>query len=95
MRGKFGALRVMTLSFCWIAVFAITASCAADTPRMTSQELKGRLDESDVLIIDVRAEGSWKGSDSKIKGAVREDPSSVQNWIKNYPKEKTLVFYCS
>jgi len=48
-----------------------------------------------VVIVDVRTADSWKGSDAKIKGAVREDPAGVQGFIKKYAKDKTLVFYCS
>jgi rhodanese-related sulfurtransferase len=50
----------------------------------------------DVVIVDVRESESWKESKQKIQGAVREDPQKdVQGWFDKYPKEKTLVFYCS
>ena len=37
----------------------------------------------------------WSGSDKKIQGAVRENPADLASWINKYPKDKTLVFYCS
>jgi hypothetical protein len=95
MRGKLIMLMLLTASLCWVGTIATTANAADDVPRMTTQELEGRLGDPDVVIVDVRSEGSWTGSGSKIKGAVREDPTGVQNWINKYPKEKTLVFYCS
>jgi len=83
----------------WIAVMTAVALSttygAGDTARMTQEELKGRLDDPAVVIVDVRTEGSWKASESKIRGAVREDPSAVEHWIKKYPKDKALVFYCA
>jgi rhodanese-related sulfurtransferase len=71
------------------------ASADDDIPRISQEDLKGRLENADVVVLDVRAGASWQGSDRKIKGAVREDPGEVQKWIGKYPKEKTLVIYCS
>lgn len=65
-------------------------------PRMTKEELKSMLGHPDVIIVDVRLENEWNKSQSKIKGAVREDPEKdIQSGVDRYPKEKTLVFYCS
>ena len=41
------------------------------------------------------APGDWAPSNTKIKGAIREDPPKVSSWMEKYPKDKTLVFYCS
>jgi len=68
---------------------------SGDVPRMTKEELKGLMGKSDVILIDVRSSTDWTDSDMKIKGAVREDPNAVQSWANKYPKDKTLVFYCS
>jgi hypothetical protein len=64
-----------------------------DIPRMTREELVPLLGSADVIVIDVRANPDWLGSDVKIKGAVREDPAKLATWIEKYPKDKTLVFY--
>ena len=37
----------------------------------------------------------WNKSELKIKGAVREELSTISGWIDKYPKGKTLVFYCA
>jgi len=78
-----------------IAGTSTNGSASDQIPRMTKEELKAQLGNPDVVIIDVRVGGSWNGSEYKIKGAVREDPEDVSPWIEKYPKDKTLVFYCS
>jgi hypothetical protein len=70
-------------------------SLAADVPRMTKEELKGMLGKANVIIVDVRAEIDQDKSNQKIQGAVIEDPGKVETWMAKYPKDKTLVFYCS
>jgi hypothetical protein len=69
---------------------------SADTvPRMTQQEAKSLLGNPDVIFIDVRAPKDWDASSSKIRGAIREDPSNISGWAEKYPKEKTLLLYCA
>ena len=68
---------------------------AAEVPRMSTKELKAQLGNPDIIIMDVRTEGDWKSSQSKITGAVRENPSTVESWVGKYPKNKTLVLYCA
>ena len=96
MRCKALVLLVMTGSLCWAAATAVPVKGAEEgIPRMSKEELKQRLGDPDLIVVDVRIDTSWKDSTSKIKGAVREDPTDVQSWYKKYPKNKTLVFYCS
>jgi len=96
MRRKTLVLLVVTVSLCGVGVMALPVKGAEDDiPRMTKEELRAKLGDPDLVVVDVRTEASWKDSASKIKGAVREDPNDVQTWLKKYPKDKTLVFYCS
>ena len=69
------------------------AAAAQEPPRVTIEQLKAMLGDANVVIIDVRLGPDWTESDSKIKGAVREDPLDVNSWMNKYPKDKTLVFY--
>ena len=62
---------------------------------MSKEDLQTMLGNPEVVIIDVRAGGDWSAGDSKIKGAIREDPGKVDSWMDKYPKDKTLVFYCA
>ena len=85
----------MAVAFLWVGSAFMTACASDDAPKMTKEDLKGRLGDPEVVVVDVRAGGSWDNSPTKIKGAVREDPTAVQSWVEKYPKDKTLVFYCS
>jgi len=71
------------------------ASLAADVSRITKEELKGLLGKENVLIIDVRSDIDLEKSNQKIQGAVIEDLGKVETWMAKYPKDKTLIFYCS
>ncbi len=91
MRRKLVALAV-TLSLA--AIIAVPRmAMAEEVPRITKEEVKGMLGNADLIIIDVRTEEGWSGSELRIKGAVREDPENVNSWMNKYPKDKTLVFY--
>ena len=65
-----------------------------DAPRITAEELKAKLGDPDVVVLDVRPPGQWERSDQKIAGAVREDHLDVEGWAGKYPHDKTLVLYC-
>lgn len=82
------------LIFFVIGIFA-TFARSADAPRMTTDELKAKLGNPDLVIVDVRSKNDWKDSDAKIQGAIREDPDSVKSWAGKYSKEKTLLLYCA
>lgn len=64
-------------------------------PRMSIDELKSRLSDPSIVIIDVRAAGDWNGSSLKIKGAHREVYAETEKWAAKYDKQKTLVLYCA
>jgi rhodanese-related sulfurtransferase len=68
---------------------------SADVPRMTKDELKALLGNPDLILLDVRARSDWKDSNSKIQGAIREEPGEIKSWSKKYSKEKTIVLYCA
>jgi predicted sulfurtransferase len=74
---------------------SVFAAAPADAPRMAKEELKRRLGDKDIVVIDVRTKDDWEMSGSKIKGAVREDPQDTASWAAKYAKEKTIVLYCS
>ena len=78
-------------TLCMLGQLAI----ASEVPRMTKEELKSKLDDPDVVIVDVRVGKDWKGSEFKIKGAVRGNPAEFSSWAEKYPNDKTLVLYCA
>jgi rhodanese-related sulfurtransferase len=67
----------------------------SNAPRMTKEDLKEKIGSRDVVLLDVRADKDWVGSDMKIKSAVREDPRELDDWVTKYPKNKTMVLYCA
>ena len=72
-----------------------TVAVAAEAPRMEAEELKRRLGETDLVVVDVRAATDWLLSGEKIAGAVRENPKDFDAWQGKYPPEKTIVLYCA
>ncbi len=68
---------------------------AAETVRMSQEDLKLKLDDPDVVIVDVRSYTDWILSWDKIKGAQRENYRDFEGWATKYPKEKTIVLYCA
>ena len=47
------------------------------------------------MVIDVRTEKEWRKSGKKISGATWEDADEWELWTAKYPKDKTIVLYCS
>lgn len=68
---------------------------AQDVPKISKEELRAELEKPDVTIIDVRTDHDWITSEWKIKGALREEPQKVEEWIGKYPKGKKIVLYCA
>jgi hypothetical protein len=91
MKGK---LIILVLGLAIVGMLAPFLG-AEEVPRMTKEQLKPLLNDSDVIILDVRASRDWKGSEEKIKGAIRENPKRFESWARKYSKEKTLVLYCA
>jgi rhodanese-related sulfurtransferase len=89
---RLASLVVVCLGLVFMA--AISAR-AAEAPRMSMEELKSMIDDPNVIVIDVRQDSDLAESNAKIKGAVRENPAQSAAWMSKYPKEKTIVFYCS
>ena len=66
------------------------------TPRITKEELKALLGSPEVVLVDVRVQEAWEKSERKIQGATREDPETeITKRANRYPRDKTLVLYCS
>jgi len=85
-----------------IAVLAILAMgihgvwAAEKVPRMTKEQLKELVGKPDLVILDVRSSSDWGKGQTKILGAVREDPGKpTKIWAEKYAKDKTIVLYCA
>ncbi|MCI5145498.1 MAG: hypothetical protein D3923_08185 [Candidatus Electrothrix sp. AR3] len=84
-------LFVITL-FLFVGAFP---ALAAEVPRMSTDDLKARLDSADIAILDARAGKDWKSSEFKIKGALRLPSDQVDEWLSKISKEKKLIIYCA
>lgn len=51
--------------------------------------------EERVLILDVRREDDFEASDETLKGAVWKNPSSIDEWISDIPKNEKVILYCA
>ncbi len=62
---------------------------------INKDQLKEELANPGIVVIDVRAPHDWDSAQWKIEGARRESPAEVEQWMANYPKDKTIVLYCA
>ncbi len=65
----------------------------ADARRITTVELKGLMDKGQAFVVDVRTEASFKAG--HVKGAVLIPHKEVAARIKELPRDKMIVTYCS
>jgi len=70
-----------------------TPTPAEDAPRITLEEAKKAFDEGKAFIIDARAEEAYKAE--HIKGAVNIRSDNLDARLKEIPRDKTIIVYCS
>jgi hypothetical protein len=75
--------------------FSFQTAFGADIPRITKEQARDLNGRPGVVFLDVRTEASWKDSGEKILGAFREDPNDSEKWASKYPKDSTLILYCT
>lgn len=85
--------KIPVLGVCLFLIWGGMVSAAGFT-LITKEELKVQQDKGDIIILDVRPKMSWFLSGSKIKGALREDPTGVDSWQGKYAKDNMIVLYC-
>lgn len=86
---------ILALTLLAFIIITATGVFAAEAPRIEKDDLKAKLGDPDVVVIDVRSYTDWLLSGDKIKGAVRENYRDFDAWSAKYPKDKTLVLYCA
>jgi len=73
-----------------------SASIAApqdDAPRISLADAKKMYDDGNAFFVDARAEDSYKAE--HIKGAVNITADTLKDKLKDLPKNKTIVAYCT
>ena len=72
------------------------AAQPVEPQRITVEELKEKLAKNEpVFIIDSRSQGSYDGTETKIKGAVRIPMDDVESRLNEIPRDKEIVVYCT
>jgi hypothetical protein len=89
------AKHVVSMIFLVFIVLGCGVAKADDTHAMTKEQLLPLLGKPDVIIIDVSSNEGWDSRDKKIPGALREEPMKFDSWMNKYPKDKTIILYCS
>lgn len=68
----------------------------ADVERITVDELKAKIARNEALsIIDDRSEGSYDASETQIKGSIRMTVDEIQARIKEIPRDREIITYCT
>ncbi len=94
MKKANGLIRTFLIYFLSIGFTAfLSAQAFGQVTKITINQLLELLDHPKLLILDVRAPGSWQASDNKIKGAVRKNPDNFDSWANDLPKNKYMVLY--
>ena len=64
-----------------------------DIPRMSLNDAKELIGKPAVVLLDCRPVEQWNDSESKLPGAIHEDPTKVKSWVQKYPKDSTIIIY--
>lgn len=93
-------MRILKLFMGVVAVLVLVAVVPAiaeeneEIPRISKEQVRDLIGQPGVVLIDVRYVKSWKKSDKKIAGAVREHPNEIGSWVKKYAKDTRIILYC-
>jgi len=61
---------------------------------IAAAELKDKLSQNKVCLIDVRRKSDYEKSPEMIEGATWYDLENVEEWGRTLPKNQELVVYC-
>ena len=79
-----------------VALSAIAMAANDGVPRITKEQLRAKMEKGeDIIVLDVRTGMSYKGSDIKIKGAMRIPPDAIDMRYKELPLDKEIITYCT
>ena len=64
--------------------------------RITVEELKSKITKNEPLtIIDDRSQGSYDASETQIKGSIRMTVDEIQSRLKEIPRDREIITYCT
>jgi len=97
MIGKTNGAICGTIAVLIILAMGVQGVWAADkVPRVTKEQLKEWMGKPGLVLLDVRSSSDWGKAQTKIQGAVREDPGKpTKTWTEKYGKDQTIILYCA
>ncbi|NDV25110.1 hypothetical protein FMR86_00430 [Desulfovibrio sp. JC010] len=87
-------LAVAVVAAASFMVFPVCAN-AADVLRVSADYLERKLGSEGVVVVDSRSGSDWRGSQLKIKGAIRGKPGKEKEWSADLPKDAEIIIYCA
>ena len=74
-------------------VNSLGASSSGNIPFISIEDLKAKLAEPSVVVLDVRIPKHIAASRFKVKGAVWVNPKEFDRWVHNFSRDATYVLY--
>ena len=72
------------------------ATSVQEVTKITVDDAFGRFDRGEpIVFLDSRNRHAWSESNVKLPGAVRIPPDDVRAHIKEIPRDRTIVTYCT
>lgn len=89
-------LCTIVITLVLVALSAIAMAANDGVSRITKEQLRAKMEKGeDIIVLDVRTGMSYKGSDIKIKGAMRIPPDAIDMRYKELPLDKEIITYCT
>ena len=89
-------LCTIVITLVLVTLSAIAMAANDSVPRITKEQLRAKMEKGeDIIVLDVRTGMSYKGSDIKIKGALRIPTDAIDMRYKELPLDKEIITYCT
>jgi rhodanese-related sulfurtransferase len=67
-----------------------------EATRVTPDEVKERMDRGEQFtFLDTRNPQAWGESDKKLPGAIRVPADQVERHLKEIPRDRSVITYCT
>ena len=67
-----------------------------EATRVTAEEVKERMDRGEPLVfIDARNPQAWGEAETKLPGAIRVPADEVEQHLKEIPRDRAVITYCT
>ena len=71
-------------------------SQAMEATRVTVEEVKERMERGEPFVfLDTRNPKAWGEADTKLPGAVRVPADEVEQHLKEIPRDRAIITYCT